>query len=200
MFDLHGRVALVTGAARGIGAAIAEALVDAGAKVVLADLTAEASEELAERLRTKGGEVNATGLDVRSRASCDAAVSAAVSAFGSLDILVNNAGINTRLQPGVDTGVIDQDVQRSEGRHRGTHGGVAGRPAPDIQTCGIHLAPFGAQSFRKLLARLRCEVRKHHFCAGIYKSFRDGGAYSAGCARDECNAAMQVKHIHIQSP
>jgi 2-deoxy-D-gluconate 3-dehydrogenase len=99
MFDLHGRVALVTGAARGIGAAIAEALVDAGAKVVLADLTAEASEELAERLRTKGGEVNATGLDVRSRASCDAAVSAAVSAFGSLDILVNNAGINTRLQP-----------------------------------------------------------------------------------------------------
>jgi len=99
MFDLHGRVALVTGASGGIGAAITEALVDAGAKVVLADLTVQASEELAERLRVKGGQVHAVCLDVRSRASCDAAVSAAVSVFGSLHILVNNAGINTRLQP-----------------------------------------------------------------------------------------------------
>ncbi|RUR32674.1 SDR family NAD(P)-dependent oxidoreductase [Vreelandella nanhaiensis] len=99
LFELNGRVALVTGAAGGIGAAIAEGLVDAGAKCVLADLSKENCEATLSRLRGKNGDVRAVSLDVRDRSSCEAAVMEAVSAFGGLDILVNCAGTNTRMRP-----------------------------------------------------------------------------------------------------
>jgi NAD(P)-dependent dehydrogenase (short-subunit alcohol dehydrogenase family) len=84
--DLKGRVALVTGAAQGIGAAIATALAEAGAKVVIGDL-ADGQEAAA----SIGGAY--TRLDVTSEADWPAAVAFAKSTFGGLDILVNNAGI-----------------------------------------------------------------------------------------------------------
>ncbi|UQG58121.1 MULTISPECIES: SDR family NAD(P)-dependent oxidoreductase [unclassified Marinobacter] len=96
LFNMSGRVALITGAGRGIGAAIAEGLVDAGASVVLADLKVEHCEEVAEQLRAKGGAVSVVAVDVRHRDACNAAVESAVSAFGRLDVLINCAGINTR--------------------------------------------------------------------------------------------------------
>lgn len=99
LFELNGRVALVTGAAGGIGAAIAEGLVDSGAKCILADLSKENCEAILSRLRGKNGDVRAVSLDVRDRSSCEAAVMEAVSAFGGLDILINCAGTNTRMRP-----------------------------------------------------------------------------------------------------
>jgi NAD(P)-dependent dehydrogenase (short-subunit alcohol dehydrogenase family) len=90
-FPVEGKVALITGAAGGIGFGTAQALVKRGAKVVLADLDAEKTAKAAASL----GEGNAIGIaaDVTDRAALDAAVAAAVAQFGRLDIVVANAGI-----------------------------------------------------------------------------------------------------------
>ena len=87
---LNDKVAVITGAARGIGKAIAERYVKEGAKVVIADLNEQGAKAVASALGP-----NAIGLklDVTDQASIDAMVAATVSKFGGIDILVNNAGI-----------------------------------------------------------------------------------------------------------
>jgi 3alpha(or 20beta)-hydroxysteroid dehydrogenase len=92
-FDLTGRKALVTGGAQNLGAAIAKALTEAGAAVVLGDLNAEAGEATAAALRDSGAQASFVHLDVTDEASWDAAMPQAVENLGGLDILVNNAGI-----------------------------------------------------------------------------------------------------------
>ena len=87
---LADRVAIVTGAAQGIGAAVAAAYVKEGARVVIADLDRAAAEAAAARL---GGEAIGLACNVGERASVDAMVSEAVARMGQVDILVNNAGI-----------------------------------------------------------------------------------------------------------
>jgi 3-hydroxybutyrate dehydrogenase len=87
--DLSGRRAIVTGAASGIGRAIAESLSAAGARVVLADLNAEEGERVAASLSGCAFE----RTDVASRDDCRRLVDAAVQRFGGVDILVNNAGV-----------------------------------------------------------------------------------------------------------
>jgi NAD(P)-dependent dehydrogenase (short-subunit alcohol dehydrogenase family) len=94
LFSLSGRVAIVTGAARGLGRALAAGLADQGARVVLGDLNADGAERAAAEIRAVGGQAVATALDVGDAASCDALVRAAVAAFGRVDVLVNNAGID----------------------------------------------------------------------------------------------------------
>jgi len=89
---LEGRVALVTGASRGIGRAIAGALAKKGATVIAAARGEHAAEAVAE-ITAAGGRAEAVTLDVTDQASVDAAVSGAVARHGRLDILVNNAGI-----------------------------------------------------------------------------------------------------------
>jgi len=88
MSRLHGKVAIVTGAAQGLGASIARDMIAEGAQVILADVQDEAGEALAREL---GGSARFVHLDVRDRAGWQAAVSHAEAAFGALSILVNNA-------------------------------------------------------------------------------------------------------------
>ncbi|MFV0382454.1 SDR family NAD(P)-dependent oxidoreductase [Paracoccus sp. (in: a-proteobacteria)] len=96
-FSLKGRRALVTGAARGIGAAIAEALCEAGAHVILTDL-GDAAGPTAQALRDKGHSAEAAALDVTDREAVNACA-ARVAEQGGLDILVNNAGIAISNEP-----------------------------------------------------------------------------------------------------
>ncbi|WP_280351194.1 SDR family NAD(P)-dependent oxidoreductase [Nocardia abscessus] len=92
MVDLNGKVALITGGARGQGAAEARLFVRRGARVVITDVLEAEGAELAESL---GGAARFVRHDVSVGADWDAAAALAVSAFGSLDVLVNNAAIYT---------------------------------------------------------------------------------------------------------
>ena len=90
--DLNGKMAVVTGAARGIGYAIAERLLDSGAAVCLWDLDATAAEASAKTLSAKG-RVHSVAVDVTQAESVQAAAQATLKEFGRVDLLVNNAGI-----------------------------------------------------------------------------------------------------------
>lgn len=89
---LHGKVALITGASSGIGAAAARHFADEGAAVVLVARRAELVEEVAERIRKDGGRAVAVPGDVTRRADMEHAVAVAVARFGRLDCAFNNAG------------------------------------------------------------------------------------------------------------
>ena len=96
LFDLAGRVALVTGASSGLGRSIAEALADAGAAVVLVARRAADLATLQARIESAGGRAHALACDLADRAALRRAAIAAAAPFGAPDILVNAAGINPR--------------------------------------------------------------------------------------------------------
>jgi NAD(P)-dependent dehydrogenase (short-subunit alcohol dehydrogenase family) len=93
---LNGKVALVTGAASGIGQGCALRLAAEGASVVLADLDSSGGENAAAQIRHNGGAALFQATDVRNEIHCQRAVETAVRQFGGLDVLVNNAGIYPR--------------------------------------------------------------------------------------------------------
>ena len=93
MNRLDGKVALVSGAARGIGAETVRRMAAAGASVVIGDVLVDRARETAKEITDAGGKGVALALDVTTEASWAAAVVAATKQFGKLDILVNNAGI-----------------------------------------------------------------------------------------------------------
>jgi 3-oxoacyl-[acyl-carrier protein] reductase len=93
IFDLHGKVALVTGASSGLGARFAEVLAENGASVVLVARRADRLAELKARIGTSGGKAMAVEADVRDRAAMRAAFDSAEKSFGTVTILVNNAGV-----------------------------------------------------------------------------------------------------------
>ncbi|BCJ35894.1 3-ketoacyl-ACP reductase [Actinocatenispora thailandica] len=108
---LAGRAALVTGASRGIGAAIATALAAEGCHVLLTSRRQDALDEVADRLRTAypGVEIRAHAAHVGDPDAAAGCVAAAVDAFGGVDVLVNNAGTNPYYGP-----MVDLDVARAE--------------------------------------------------------------------------------------
>ena len=99
---LQGRVALVIGASRGIGAATVTALVAAGARVVLASRDVEALEGLATDVRSRGGDVRVRSTDITDPIQVRDAVSFALASYGGLDIAVNNSGASGGAAPLAD--------------------------------------------------------------------------------------------------
>src|SRR5271163_384188 len=112
LFDLTGRVAIITGGSIGLGRQMAEGLAEMGANVVLCARKKERCEQAAEELQSLGVKAIALGCDVKDPASIQQAVDATVSQFGRIDVLINNAGISwgapveemkTSIRPNWDT-------------------------------------------------------------------------------------------------
>lgn len=99
MGKLDGQVAIVTGAASGMGKAIAELYAKEGAKVVVADLNLEGAEIVVKGIKDNGGESKAVKVNVADAEDVNNMVDTAVQEYGTLDILVNNAGIMDGMEP-----------------------------------------------------------------------------------------------------
>ena len=93
MAQLDGKVAIITGAASGIGKEIAKRFAIEGAKVVIADLQSPSAEATAAEINRAGGIATGVAMDVSDEAAVDAAIATTVERFGGVDILVSNAGI-----------------------------------------------------------------------------------------------------------
>ena len=107
--QLAGKVALVTGASSGIGRAAAQVFAREGAKLVLADVVAEGSEELVRQIGESGGEACFIKTDVASPADVEAMVARAVEAYGRLDCAFNNAGVLVKDRSGDVAGTLEED-------------------------------------------------------------------------------------------
>jgi NAD(P)-dependent dehydrogenase (short-subunit alcohol dehydrogenase family) len=108
-YDLDGRVAFVTGAAKSIGASCARTLAASGARVAVTDIDAEGAERVAEEIRLGGSEAIGLELDVSDSQAVDAAVADVVERFGGLHIAVNNAGVTSE---GAPTGELTDEAWR----------------------------------------------------------------------------------------
>ena len=110
LFTLNGRVALVTGASKGIGLAIARGLAEAGAQVMISSRKKEAIESAAAQLVSEGGAVSGTPCHMGDEEQINAAIEATIEQFGRLDIVVNNAATNPYYGPlqGADADVFDK--------------------------------------------------------------------------------------------
>ena len=117
LFDLSGRVAVITGISRGIGRALAHGFAEAGAIVVGCARSYEAAERTAEQIRAKGGEALGVLADVTRPEDCQALIDNAVRRYGRLDIAVLNAGINIK-KPSIDFAAQEFDTgdQRKSAR------------------------------------------------------------------------------------
>ena len=99
MFDLNGKVALITGSSRGIGRAIAEAMAGQGAKVIVSSRTVDACEAVVAAISDEGGDVLAIPCNINHKDELEALVGLSLKARGRIDILVCNAAVNPYLGP-----------------------------------------------------------------------------------------------------
>ncbi|HEV8296360.1 MAG TPA: glucose 1-dehydrogenase [Acidimicrobiales bacterium] len=150
-FDLHGKVAAVTGGASGIGQATATVLAEVGAAVVVADIDLAGAQQTVTTIEKDGGQAAAIAVDTRHRRDLDAAVDAAVARFGGLDIMCNIAGVPS---DGPMADVPEEEVDRIIGINvKGVlFGCQAALPAMkargggaivNVSSTGIDVARFG---------------------------------------------------------
>jgi 2-dehydro-3-deoxy-D-gluconate 5-dehydrogenase len=99
MFDLSGKVAVVTGGNGGIGLGMAKGLAEAAASILIVGRNADKNTAAVEELRAHGGKADAFVADVTSEQACQAIAAMAIDTFGRIDILINNAGVNVRKAP-----------------------------------------------------------------------------------------------------
>lgn len=95
-FSLEGKVAIVTGAAQGLGEAMALCLAESGANIIIADMNEQKGEKVAAKIRALGRQAQSYHLDVSDRNAVNHMVSGVKSDFGKIDVLVNSAGLNRR--------------------------------------------------------------------------------------------------------
>jgi NAD(P)-dependent dehydrogenase (short-subunit alcohol dehydrogenase family) len=107
---LKDKVAIVTGAASGMGASTARIFADEGAKVIVTDLAIDDGAAVADEIVAAGGEARFLKLDVASEADWESAVSETISAYGQIDILVNNAGISGSHPDRLNTNTWDEQM------------------------------------------------------------------------------------------
>jgi NAD(P)-dependent dehydrogenase (short-subunit alcohol dehydrogenase family) len=180
LFDLNGKVAIVTGGSIGLGRQMAEGLAEAGADLVLCARKKERCEQAAQELEALGGDVLALGCDVKKPADVQAVIDATVERFGRLDILINNAG--TSWGAPVEEMTMDQWNKVIETNLTGTFlfsqaagkvmtpqkrgkiinitsvAGIHGAP-PSFQAIGYHASKGGVIAFTKDLA---CKWGQHN--------------------------------------
>src|SRR5258708_39776661 len=110
LFDLSGKVAVITGSSRGIGRAMAEIFAEAGAKVVISGRNLEPCQEVVAAIEAKGGEAVAVTCRISDKAQCENLIARSHEAYGKVDILVCNAAINPHHGP-IDT-LTDEAFER----------------------------------------------------------------------------------------
>jgi 2-hydroxycyclohexanecarboxyl-CoA dehydrogenase len=202
MKGLNGRVAIVTGAAGGIGRAICERFVDEGVKLVAADINNTALDELASELRSRCGDVLPLAFDITRFEDVAQAVATAVKHFGKIDILVNNAGWDIAMpfmdtQPDLWDKIIAINLRGPLNLHKAAlphliagGGGKIINVASDAGRVGssgesVYAACKGGLiSFSKTIARecARANVRVNVVCpgptdTGLLRSFAAQGEY-----------------------
>ena len=133
MFDLTGRVALVTGASSGLGVRFAEVLAANGAKVVLVARRADRLDALKKKIEAAGGQAIAAEADVLDRKAMERAFDAAEKAFGTVTILVNNAGV---------THARSRCRAAVEAVHAGGVGAQDGRAVRQVESLCLRCAKF----------------------------------------------------------
>ena len=168
LFSLSGRVAVVTGAARGLGAQIVRRLAEAGADVIAGDLDLAGAQSVAvEATATTGRRVVATRLDVTDSTTLQAAADRAVTELGSLDIWVNNAGIFPTTGPALDA--TDDFVDRMLlVNTRGTYAGA--REAARRMTGGGVIVNLASTAGLKASLGISAYVASKHAVIGITKA------------------------------
>jgi NAD(P)-dependent dehydrogenase (short-subunit alcohol dehydrogenase family) len=176
LFDLTGRVALVTGTSRGLGQYMARALARAGADLVLTSRDVSRLAPFEAEIKAIGRRTFSTELDVRSHQSIEKMVAAAEAAFGHLDILVNNAGCNVR-KPALDVTwedwnlILETNLRGSFFVAQAVARGMIGRGYGRIINIGsvttvagyAGLAPYGASrgGIKQLTMSLADDWGKH---------------------------------------
>jgi NAD(P)-dependent dehydrogenase (short-subunit alcohol dehydrogenase family) len=173
LFDLTGRVAIITGGSVGLGRQMAEGLAESGTSLVLCARKKERCEQAAEELRQLGVKTLALGCDVKNPEQVQAVVNATVSQFGRIDILINNAGtswgapveemkleqwnkvIETNLTGtflfSQAAGKVMVPQRRGKILNIASVAGLRGAP-PEFQAIGYHASKGGVIAFTKDLA------------------------------------------------
>ncbi len=181
LFDLTGRVAIITGGSIGLGRQMAEGLAEMGAHLVLCARKRERCQEAAEELQKLGGKALALACDVKSPTSIQEVVDTALARFGRIDVLINNAGISwgapTEQMPLEDwTKVLDTNltgtflcaqavgkVMIKQGRGKiinvASVAGLGGAQRGTVQAIGYHASKGGVIAFTKDLA---CQWAAHN--------------------------------------
>jgi NAD(P)-dependent dehydrogenase (short-subunit alcohol dehydrogenase family) len=168
LLSLHGRAAVVTGGAGGIGAATARRLAEAGASVIIADRDIAAAKATARHVAdTTGSAVIAVYADVADSATLAATADLAVSTFGRLDIWVNNAGIYPTTGPAID--VDDEFIDRMMTINvRGTFAGA--REAAKRMTSGGVIVNLASTAGFKPANGISAYVTSKHAVVGLTKN------------------------------